>query len=255
MSTSQETLQQAFEQQRSYFPVPVTAEQESLLIHYLDCVLETNQSLNLTAITEPEEIVRLHVLDSLMVLPGLNQRLQSSQQKPELLDLGTGAGFPGMPLQILRPNWSVTLLDALDKRIQFIRRAGGQVGIPGDWRALHGRGEELGKNLDYRERYSVVLARAVSALPLLSELSLPLVQVGGFFCALKGHGEEELKEARTALRELGGKVEEVETFTLPGTDISRQLIWIKKVKPTPQRYPRPFGKIKKSPLGSRPERK
>lgn len=201
-------------------------------------VLERNQVMNLTAITEPKAFAGLHLLDSLSLIPlaGLGSG--------SVVDVGTGAGFPGVPLAIALPGARVTLLDSLGKRVDFLREACGALGLE-NTRCVHARAEEFGE----RERFDWAVSRAVAPLPILCELSLPLVRTGGRFLAMKSsHSQEELEGAGRAISLLGGRAAWAKDYPIPGTDIQHRLICIEKTSPTPKKYPRRFAQIKKQPL-------
>ncbi|MBD5162853.1 MAG: 16S rRNA (guanine(527)-N(7))-methyltransferase RsmG [Oscillibacter sp.] len=210
------------------------------LAGFAEMVLERNQVMNLTAITEPRDVAALHLLDSLeaLKLAGL--------ERESVIDVGCGAGFPGVPLAIAGAELKVTLLDSLGKRIDFLREACGQLGLD-HVECVHARAEEFAG--ERRETFDVAISRAVASLPVLCELCLPLVRVGGVMLAMKSTGiSEELKSAQRAIRLLGGETAEVQTYTIPTTDVSHTLVTIRKVSPTPAKYPRRFAQIKKQPL-------
>ena len=210
------------------------------LLRYAEALVETNKVMNLTAITEPVDIATLHFLDSAALL-----KLADFQNK-SVVDVGTGAGFPGMPLRILEPSIRLTLLDSLNKRIDFLQNVCGELGLA-DVACIHARAEEFAAA--HRESFDIATSRAVAALPLLSELCLPLVKPGGWFLAMKAvDSDEELRSATHAIETLGGQLVRTENYQIPGTDVSHRLIFIKKIKETPKKYPRPFAKIKKNPL-------
>lgn len=210
------------------------------LMQFSDRLLETNKVMNLTAITEPEEVARLHFLDSVALLTLADFRGKS------VVDVGTGAGFPGMPLRLLEPSLRLTLLDSLGKRITFLQGCCDELGLT-DVRCVHARAEEFA--MAQRENYDIAVSRAVANLRLLSELCLPLVKVGGQFLAMKSAGSDaEIDEAGKAIALLGGKLSAVRDYPIPGTEVTHRLVLIEKVSPTPKRYPRPFAKIKKAPL-------
>ena len=199
-----------------------------------------NKVMNLTGITEPREVATLHLLDSLSLIP------MAELAGKSIVDVGTGAGFPGIPLAIALPDSPITLLDSLNKRIDFLRESGEQLGLT-NAEYVHGRAEEFAA--DHRESYDYAVSRAVANLPMLCELCLPLVKVGGQFLAMKSsHTEEEIAAAKSAISKLGGKIEAVEDYTIPTTDVVHRVVRIRKVSPTPKKYPRRFAQIKKSPL-------
>ncbi len=186
-------------------------------------LLEKNRVMNLTAITDPADVARLHFLDCASLLtiadfPGKN-----------VVDVGTGAGFPGMPLRLLEPDFDLTLLDSLGKRVDFL--------------------QETAQAMDLK-RIQCVHARAVAQLNILCELALPLVKVGGQFLAMKSvDSDQEVQSAKSAIAQLGGKIGKIWDYTIPGTDIRHRVVIIQKQHPTPAAYPRPFARIKKAPLG------
>ena len=202
-------------------------------------LVEKNKVMNLTGITEPREVATLHLLDSLSLLP------MAPLSGKRIVDVGTGAGFPGVPLKIVLPESHITLLDSLNKRIDFLRESCDTIGLK-DVDCVHARAEEFG----HREEYDYAVSRAVAALPVLCELCLPLVKVGGEFLAMKSsHTEEEINAAKAAIKLLGGEISEVIDYTIPTTDIVHRVVRIKKIAPTAQKYPRRFAQIKKQPLG------
>ena len=210
------------------------------LLRYANMLVEKNKVMNLTAITEPADIATLHFLDCAALLPLADWADKS------VADVGTGAGFPGMPLRILEPSIRLTLLDSLNKRIDFLKEVCADLGLD-DVDCVHGRAEEFAA--EHRESYDIVTSRAVANLQMLCELCLPLVKEGGYFLSMKSvDSDQELKSAYTAIKTLGGQVEQVKDYTIPGTDVSHRLIFIKKVAPTPKKYPRAFAKMKKAPL-------
>ena len=210
------------------------------LMRYADLLVEKNKVMNLTAITEPADIATLHFLDSVAMLT------LADLKGKKMADIGTGAGFPGMPLRIVEPSLRLTLLDSLNKRIDFLKEVCADLGL-NDVECIHGRAEEFAAN--HREDYDIVTSRAVANLQMLSELCLPLVKVGGYFLSMKAvDSEEEVNAAKNAIKTLGGQIEKVVDYAIPGTDVQHRLIFIKKIKETPKKYPRAFAKIKKNPL-------
>lgn len=208
-----------------------------IFFEYLE---EINKVMNLTAISGEENVARLHFLDCAAVL------IEAELKGRRAIDVGTGAGFPGLALKIACPEMELTLLDSLDKRIGFLRDTCARLGF-NDVQCIHSRAEEAPK--EYRESFDIAFSRAVARLDLLSELCLPLVKVGGTFIAMKGPDfEEELSEAKKGIALLGGKVEKCVAYTIPGTDITHSLIIIRKSKSTPPKYPRRWAQIKKQPL-------
>lgn len=216
------------------------AEGVPSLLRYGELLVETNKVMNLTAITDPEEIASLHFLDSAALLT-----LEDFRNK-SVVDVGTGAGFPGLPLRILEPTIRLTLLDSLGKRIQFLNRVCQELELT-DVACVHGRAEEFAA--EHRESFDLAVSRAVAALPVLCELCLPLVRLGGKFLAMKSvDSDQELEAAKHAIETLGGAVSGVRDYEIPGTEVRHRLILVEKVKKTPEKYPRMFAKIKKNPL-------
>ena len=210
------------------------------LLRNAELLTEKNKVMNLTAITDPAGIATLHFLDSAALLN------LAELQGRSVVDVGTGAGFPGLPLRILEPSIRLTLLDSLNKRIDFLREVCGELGLS-DVACVHGRAEEFAA--DHRESFDLAVSRAVASLPMLAVLCLPLVRVGGRFLAMKSvDSGEELSAAAKALQTLGGAVEDVRDYEIPGTDVRHRLVLIKKTAETPKKYPRAFAKIKKNPL-------
>ena len=210
------------------------------LVRYADLLVEKNKVMNLTAITEPADIAALHFLDSAALLTLADFRGKA------VADVGTGAGFPGLPLRIVEPSIRLTLLDAQNKRIEFLKEVCGDIGLA-DVECVHQRAEEFAA--DRRESFDLVTSRAVAALPLLCELCLPLVKVGGYFVAMKSvDAGAELDAAAHAIEVLGGAVERIADYDIPGTEVRHRAILIKKMRETGTKYPRPFAKIKKAPL-------
>ena len=229
------------------FQVQVTPELTEKLDIYARLLVEWNQKMNLTAITDPQGIAVKHFADSLAAAPLLPEGAFS------LIDVGTGAGFPGVPLALYRPDCKLTLLDSLNKRLTFLDTVCRETGL--DATLIHARAEEGGRNPKLREKYDVACARAVANLPVLSEYCLPFVKVGGRFIALKGpDADRERTEASRGIGVLGGKIGDVTALTLPAEPVEgiepmeRRLVVVNKVKSTPPAYPRHGSKISKKPL-------
>ena len=212
-------------------------------IKYHEILVEWNSFMNLTGITEYEEVVQKHFVDSLALCKAIDIHKVSN-----LIDIGTGAGFPGVPLKIAFPHLKVTLLDSLQKRIKFLNEVVSQLGLE-EVETIHGRAEDFAKPSMKRESYDLCVSRAVANLASLSEYCLPYVNLEGYFIPYKsGKVNEELEESKKAVFLLGGKIEEEVKFMLPDSDISRSLIKIKKVSATPKKYPRKSGLATKEPI-------
>ena len=224
--------------------IPFSSEQQEQFVTYYKMLVEKNKVMNLTAITEFDEVLDKHFLDSIALA-----RYVDLTKSISLIDLGTGAGFPGMPLKIMFPNLKVTLADSLNKRIVFLDEVIGELGLT-DIQTVHARAEDLAHNSDYRERYDYCVSRAVANLSSLSEYCLPFVRIGGTFISYKsGEIEEELAAAKKAIFLLGGQFDQVIPFQLDGTDLGRSFVLINKNKKTAKTYPRKSGIPTKKPLG------
>ena len=220
----------------------VPQEAPEQLAEYGRLMLEKNQVMNLTAITEPEKVAQLHMLDSAALLKWGNFAGKS------LIDVGTGAGLPGIPLKILVPSLQVTLLDSLGKRVDWLNQVCAQLGLEGI-QAIHARAEEQALVKGYRDSFDIVTARAVAQLRLLGELCLPYVKVGGVFLAMKStDSAQELEEAAHCIKLLGGRAESPMDYAIPGAGVTHRLIPIRKVAPTLKGYPRRWAKLQKQPL-------
>ena len=223
--------------------IKITDVQCDKLYRFYEMVIEKNKVMNLTAITDYEEFVIKHFVDSLMIAKVMDLTMPMT-----VLDIGTGAGFPGVPIKIVYPETKVLLLDSLNKRLNFLNEVIAELGLK-DITTIHSRAEELQAKGEYRENFDLCVSRAVSALPTLSEYCLPYVKPGGKFVAYKAVGaDEEIEASKTAIRVLGGEIKETAHFTIKDTDYTRVLISIEKIKNTPKKYPRPGGKPGKNPL-------
>ncbi len=209
---------------------------------YYQMLVEKNKVMNLTAITAFEDVVQKHFIDSMMLLH------YADLKGKKVIDVGTGAGFPGIPLKIACPDAEIVLLDSLNKRVQFLKEVMDALHLE-KIEAVHGRAEDMAKKAEYREHFDYCVSRAVANLSTLSEYGVPFVKVGGCFISYKsGEMEEELKQAEKAIRILGGEKEKIESFRLPDSDIGRSLIFIRKKKKTSKKYPRKAGLPSKEPL-------
>lgn len=223
--------------------ISLTEQQSEQLYEYYRLLVEWNSFMNLTGITEFSEVVQKHFVDSLSIV-----KVKNMNDVDNLIDVGTGAGFPGLPLKIVFPHLKVTLLDSLNKRIDFLNAVIEKTGLTGI-ETIHGRAEDFAKPGLKREIYDLCVSRAVANLATLSEYCLPYVKIGGEFIPYKsGEVADELQDAKSAVFLLGGKVESCENFDLPGSDIHRSLVRIKKVGGCPKKYPRKSGMPSKVPL-------
>lgn len=224
--------------------IPFSKEQQEQLITYYEMLVEKNKVMNLTAITEFEEVLDKHFLDSISLAQYVDLTKPVS-----VIDLGTGAGFPGMPLKIMFPDLKITLADSLNKRILFLDEVISELGLT-DIQTVHARAEDLAHDPNYREQYDYCVSRAVANLSSLSEYCLPFVRIGGSFISYKsGEIEEELAAAKKAIFLLGGQFDRVIPFQLEGTDLNRSFVVIPKEKKTAKTYPRKSGMPTKKPLG------
>lgn len=232
---------QSLKEQAQAFELMLSEKQLEDFDLYAKTIVEWNAKINLTAIIKPEEMVVKHFLDSLITLKAI-----TVPQNAKVIDVGTGAGFPSMPMKIVREDLQVTLLDSLNKKVTFLKEA--STVLKQNNNAIHFRAEEASKKPEYREQYDIATARAVADLRELVEYCLPFVKVGGYFIALKGYDvEQELEQAQSAIGVLGGELEAVKKFILP-LENKRSIIIIKKISQTSTKYPRISGKITKKPL-------
>ena len=221
--------------------IEIDKEKAKQFITYKNILVEWNKVMNLTGITEDKEVVIKHFADSITALNIYDFKNKS------IIDVGTGAGFPGLPLKIAEPTIKLTLLDSLTKRLNFLEEVCNNINITAEF--VHGRAEELGKDENYREKFDIAASRAVAPLNVLAEYDLPFVKVGGAMIALKWPAAyEEIEEAKNAVEELGGQIEKTEEVLLPQTDLKHTIVIIRKIKPTPEKYPRRAKKIERSPL-------
>ena len=225
----------------SKIEIELSLDEIEKLYKFMNLLLEWNEKINLTAITEPEDIILKHFVDSITI-----KKYIKSENK--VLDMGTGAGFPGIPLKIISSDTNFTLVDSLNKRIIFLNEVCDKLKLD-KIENIHSRAEELAKNKKYREQYDIVTSRAVARLASLVEYMLPFVKVGGRCICMKGSNvDEELTEAKKAINILGGEIEKVDKFLLPNSDIERNIVIIKKIKNTSSKYPRKPGTATKQPI-------
>lgn len=216
-------------------------EQINQFYTYMELLLEWNKKINLTAIINPEEIILKHFIDSMTIAKYI-------KENKKLIDVGTGAGFPGIPLKIIREDIEITLLDSLNKRVNFLNEVIEQLKLK-KITAIHSRAEELGKNKKYRENFDYATSRAVANLSTLAEYLMPFVKLNGACISMKGFNvETEIEESKKAILILGGEIKNIEKFQLPKSDINRNIIIINKVKCTPSKYPRKAGTPAKEPI-------
>jgi len=232
-----------FQKQLKELNLELTELQYEQFYKYYEMLVEWNKVMNLTGITEYEEVNEKHFLDSLAIVKAVDMKNVNS-----VIDIGTGAGFPGIPLKIAFPHLKITLLDSLNKRIKFLNAVIDELGLD-HIETIHGRAEDFAKQVNYREQYDLGVSRAVANLSTLSEYCMPYVKVSGLFVSYKSETvDDELKECENAVKILGGKVEEVVRFQLPDTEIGRSFVKIRKNKNTPKKYPRKAGLPAKEPL-------
>ena len=234
-----------FRKDLQQFDIQLTQQQENQFIRYFELLTEWNEVMNLTAITDFDDVLKKHFVDSLSLVRAWPQIRERSAA---VIDIGTGAGFPGVPLKIAFPQIRLTLLDSLQKRIRFLNELLTELGLQ-DVELIHGRAEDYAAPSKKREQYDLCVSRAVANLSTLSELCLPYVKEGGYFISYKSEKiVEEAKAAEHAISLLGGKIEGQKEFILPDSDIYRNLFMIQKVRSTPKRFPRKAGAPAKDPL-------
>lgn len=224
-------------------PISLSEKQKEQFVMFYEILIEWNKVMNLTAITEYEEVIEKHFVDSLSLV-----KVIDINDIEMIIDIGTGAGFPGVPLKIAFPQLKITLLDSLNKRIKFLNIVIEKLGLD-NIQAIHGRAEDYARQKVYREKYDICVSRAVANLATLSEYCIPFVRLGGLFIPYKsGEIEKEMINSEKAISILGGNIEKTIKFQLPGTDIGRSFVKINKIKNTPKKYPRKAGMPAKDPL-------
>lgn len=232
----------------SEIAVPLSGESIYAFKKYATILKEWNEKMNLTGIIDDQSIALRHFVDSLTLVPFIQDEMKKKGESSlRLIDVGTGAGFPGIPLKVTVPSLQITLLDALRKRVLFLQEVCSTLELE-NIKAVHMRAEDAGRAKKHREKYDITTARAVASLPVLCELCLPLVKTNGIFMAMKGVLKDELTTSEKAVVALGGTIEAVKEFTLPGSDMQRSIVLIRKIRPTPAKYPRKPGKPEKEPI-------
>ena len=237
-------MSQIFENKLNELGITLTDKQRQQFDKFYELLVEWNKVMNLTGITDYEEVNEKHFVDSLSIVKAIDMESVES-----VIDVGTGAGFPGIPLKIAFPHLKVVLLDSLNKRINFLNEVIAQLGLT-DIKTIHGRAEDYAKQAEYRENFDLCVSRAVANLSTLSEYCLPYVSMNGMFVPYKsGEIDEELENSKKAVKILGGKIENVVKFQLPGTDIGRSFVKVRKIANTNKKYPRKAGLPAKEPMG------
>ena len=230
-----------FNEMQKKLTIKLSVEQLEKFYSYMSLLLEWNEKMNLTAITEPNEIILKHFVDSLTILNEINNN-------SKVVDVGTGAGFPGIPLSIANESLKITLVDSLNKRLIFLQEVIDKLELK-NIEIVHSRAEDFGQNKKYRESFDIATSRAVANLSTLSEYLIPLVKINGKCICMKASDvEEEINQAKNAINVLGGTIEKIEEFKLPESDIGRTIIIINKQKNTPAKYPRKAGTPSKEPI-------
>lgn len=236
-------MSQTFENKISALGITLTDRQKQQFDKFYELLVEWNKVMNLTGITDYEEVNEKHFVDSLSLVQAID-----IDKEQTVIDIGTGAGFPGIPLKIAFPHLKMVLLDSLNKRINFLNVVINELGLT-DIKTIHGRAEDYAKQAEYREQFDICVSRAVANLSTLSEYCIPYVKVGGMFIPYKsGEIDEEVQQAKKAIHILGGKLDEVIKFQLPYTEINRSFVKINKVQNTAKKYPRKAGLPTKEPL-------
>lgn len=223
--------------------LPFSEETYNKFMQYKDMIKYWNEKVNLTAIVEDEQIVKKHFIDCIKIF-----KFSPLKEAKSIIDIGTGAGFPGIPIKIIKSDINVILLDSLNKRINFLNEVINKIELK-NISTIHGRAEDFSRKIEYREKSDVAVSRAVANLAVLSELCIPYVKVGGHFVAMKGPSvEEEIKDGKNAVSILGGKIEDIIKIEIENSDLNHNLVVIKKIKETPKIYPRKAGTAVKKPL-------
>ena len=236
-------MSQIFETKLNALGISLTSRQKEQFVKFYELLMEWNKVMNLTGITEYEEVNEKHFVDSLSLVRAID-----IDKVETVIDVGTGAGFPGIPLKIAFPHFKIVLLDSLNKRINFLNTVIDELGLT-EITTIHGRAEDYAKQTEYREQFDLCVSRAVANLSTLSEYCLPYVKIGGMFIPYKsGEIDNEVQQANKAINILGGELKEVIKFQLPGTEINRSFVKIHKTKYTAKKYPRKAGMPAKEPL-------
>jgi 16S rRNA (guanine527-N7)-methyltransferase len=236
-----EEWKKLLKEQCGIIKIDLSDSEEEKFYKYMELLRKWNENINLTAITEPNEVLQKHFIDSLTVIKYI-------KDCSEIIDVGTGAGFPGIPIKIVDESVNVTLLDSLNKRISFLDEVISNLNLT-NINTIHARAEEAGKNAELREKFDISISRAVAPLNVLVEYLLPFAKVNGMCICMKGSNtNEEIENSKNAIKLLGGKIETIEEFTLPNSDIKRTIIIVRKVAKTPSKYPRKPGTPSKEPI-------
>lgn len=236
-------MKSIFEQEVDNLGLVLSKKQKEQFDQYYNLLIEWNKVMNLTAITDYDQVNLKHFTDSLTIV-----KVISMEKMENMIDVGTGAGFPGIPIKIMFPHLKVVLLDSLNKRVKFLNTVIEELGLK-DISAVHGRAEDIGKNKLYREKFDLCVSRAVANLSTLCEYCLPFVGITGYFCSYKSaDSDKEIKNSENAVKILGGEIKSVDKFNLPGTDMGRAIVNVEKIKNTPKKYPRKAGLPAKEPL-------